>query len=322
MVKKIVLGTLLVGLIGVLVAGGIIRTIDKTGNVAEARGLGRGQGNSETVSLALNGNGQRGGGYGQGGGYGRSAATGERQYPNYETAPEDWVTVEGTVVQAPAAGVDLLIATETGEEITIGTGPSYMEAQGFTLQAGEQIQVQGYWQDGEFKAAQVTRLQDGQTLTLRDQLGRPAWAGNGQRATGQSAALPQAGQGQGQGGQGQGQGGQGQGRVDPPGDGTGTGQAQVDEWLTLQGTVAMATTDELVVQTTGGEQILMDGRPWRFAQEAGFSAQAGDQLVLVGFYEGGDFEVGQIENMATGQVVLIRDEDGRPLWAGQGWRNG
>lgn len=314
MVKKIVLGTLLVGLIGVLIAGGIIRTIDKTDNVAEARGLGRGQGNSETVSLALDGNGQRGGGTGQGGGYGRSAATGERQYPNYEAAPEDWVTVEGTVVQAPAAGVDLLIATETGEEIAIGTGPSYMEAQGFTLQAGEQVQVQGYWQDGELKAAQVTRLRDGQTLTLRDQLGRPAWAGNGQRATGQSAALPQAGQGQGQG-----QGGQGQ--ADAPGDGTGTGQAQVDEWLTLQGTIVSVTPDELVVQTTGGEQVLMDGRPWRFAQEAGFSAQAGDQLVLVGFYENGDFEVGQIENMATGQLVLIRDENGRPLWAGQGWRN-
>jgi hypothetical protein len=313
MVKKIVLGTLLVGLIGVLVAGGIIRTIDKTDNVAEARGLGRGQGNSETVDLALNGNGQRGGGSGQGSGYGRSAVSGERQYPNYETAPEDWVTVEGTVVQAPAAGVDLVIATESGEEIVIGTGPSYMETQGFTLQADEQVQVQGYWQDGEFKAAQVTRLLDGQTLTLRDQLGRPAWAGNGQRATGQTPALPQAGQGQGS---------QGQGSVDAPGDGTGTGQAQVDEWLTLQGTVASVTSDELVVQTTGGEQVLMDGRPWRFAQEAGFSAQAGDQLVLVGFYEDGDFEVGQIENLASGQVVPIRDEDGRPLWAGRGWRSG
>ena len=44
MLKKIVLGTLLVGLIGVLVAGGLIRTIDKTAQVAEARGSEGGQG--------------------------------------------------------------------------------------------------------------------------------------------------------------------------------------------------------------------------------------------------------------------------------------
>ena len=47
MFKRIVLGTLLIGLIGVLVAGAIIRTVDKTENVAEARGLGQGRGESE-----------------------------------------------------------------------------------------------------------------------------------------------------------------------------------------------------------------------------------------------------------------------------------
>lgn len=36
----------------------------------------------------------------------------------------------------------------------------------------------------------------------------------------------------------------------------------------------------------------------------------------------GENEMGQIDNITTGQTVLVRDENGRPLWAGQGRGNG
>jgi hypothetical protein len=209
------LGTLLVGLIGILVAGAIIRTVDKTENVAEARGQGQGRGvgegngyeeqqtgwntSSDTERKGRGGNGQEVDAF-------------VRQYPNYESTPEEWVLIDGVVAQAPAVGVDLTVKTGDGQEIAVGTGPGYMEAQGFTLQAGEQVQVQGYWEDDELKAAQVTRLPDGQTITLRDQDGRPRWAGSGKRANEQQATLPQGGQGQGGAGRGQGQGGRGQGQ--------------------------------------------------------------------------------------------------------------
>ena len=142
MIKKIVLGTLLVGLIGVLVAGGIIRTLDKTENVAEAQGRGYGQGRVEVGDLA--GEAVAGGqGYGRGrsaevdtqgysgGGYGQGAGVAERQYPNFEAPSGEQIAYEGTVVQAPATGVDLVVKTDGGEEIVVGTGPGYMEAQGF-----------------------------------------------------------------------------------------------------------------------------------------------------------------------------------------------
>jgi hypothetical protein len=183
MLRKVMLGTVLVGLMGILVAGAIIRTAEKTGNVAEAQGLGRGKSELETAGYSAEGAGQGRGGYGQG------AGAAERQYPNYEGAPEDWVVYEGTVVQAPAAGVDMVIETSDGQEVLVGTGPGYMEDQGFTLQAGEQVQVQGYWEGDEFKAAQVTRLRDGQSITLRDQAGRPAWAGAGRRGEGARTEL-------------------------------------------------------------------------------------------------------------------------------------
>jgi hypothetical protein len=38
----------------------------------------------------------------------------------------------------------------------------------------------------------------------------------------------------------------------------------------------------------------------------------------VGIYENGRFEVGEIVNLGTGQNVLVRDENARPLWAGRG----
>jgi hypothetical protein len=195
-----------------------------------------------------------------------------------------------------------------------------MAAQDFALQAGERVQVQGYWEDDELKAAQVTRLADGQSITLRDEAGRPAWAGNGRQATGREALpsqgdLGQAGQGQG----GFGQGGQGgTGREGAQADGTGRGQAQVDGWITVQGTVTSVDGVSLSVLTDDGQEIVIEGRAWRFAQELGFNVQSGKAVTLLGFYEDDRFEVGQLGSGTGSQMLPIRDESGRPMWAGRG----
>ena len=324
MLKKIVLGTLLVGLIGVLVAGAIIRTVDKTENVAEARGLGHGNSVSEVgegLAEGLGqGQGQAGQGQGQGQGQGRSAlgtgngqsaSSADRLYPSYDEVAEEMELYEGNVLLSPETDGDLVIMTDEGQEITVGTGPGYMEEQGFALQAGERVRVLGYWEDNELKAAQLTRLQDGQTITLRDQLGRPAWSGAGNRDNAvEDASGTWAGRGSG--------GYNGDGRTDALGDGAGTGLAEVDEWLEVSGTVATIDAGLLAVQLDNGEMVEIDGRPWTFAQEMGFTAKVGDQLTLVGFDEDGEFEVGQFDNLSTGLSIAIRDVNGRPLWAGGG----
>ena len=69
----------------------------------------------------------------------------------------------------------------------------------------------------------------------------------------------------------------------------------------------------MTLQTGSGEIVIAD-RPWSYALEAGFSAQAGDQVTVQGFYEGETFEAGQLTNGDL--VVSIREESGRPLWAG------
>jgi hypothetical protein len=53
--------------------------------------------------------------------------------------------------------------------------------------------------------------------------------------------------------------------------------------------------------------------------DAGFSAEISDSIALNGFYETADkFEVLFIENLTKGIEVQIREESGRPLWAGNG----
>ncbi|MEA2007778.1 MAG: hypothetical protein U9O54_01550 [Chloroflexota bacterium] len=93
------------------------------------------------------------------------------------------------------------------------------------------------------------------------------------------------------------------------------GQKTEHDWATLECSVSSITTRDMLVTTTDGQEILVSRRPWRFAQEQGFTAQVGDQLTLDGFYENGEFEIANITNLRNGQIVYLRDEAGHPLWA-------
>ena len=154
-------------------------------------GQGRGQGSQQADANAGQGRGQGGQGPGanagtdeavSGGGYGRGQGQGSSQpsraEPQAETA--DWRTLEGTVVETE----ELVIETADGETVQIGLGPShYRESQGFDLQVGDSVSVSGYFEDGEFKAAQVVKPDTGESIVLRDTSGRPMWSGRGNRKT-------------------------------------------------------------------------------------------------------------------------------------------
>ena len=127
-----------------------------------------------------------------------------------------------------------------------------------------------------------------------------------------------AGYGRGGGGEGRGYGSGTQGQGSRRGDQTGTGQAHVEEWLTLNGTVTGVDGNALLAQTEDGAQVTVENRAWWFAQEEGFSAEVGDEVTLLGFYEGGELKIGRIDDLTNGQSILLRDENGRPMWAGRG----
>jgi hypothetical protein len=131
---------------------------------------------------------------------------------------------------------------------------------------------------------------------------------NGVAEPAQAATATQGGQGY--------QGGQGSGA--DTGDRQGAGPLAETEdhaWVTLTGVVISVDDTQMVVQTDSGEIVIAD-RPWTFALDAGFTAQVGDEVTLDGFYEGDTFEAGQLTN---GELVTsIREDSGRPLWAGGG----
>ena len=133
----------------------------------------------------------------------------------------------------------------------------------------------------------------------------------------------QAAQGQGAGGNGGGAYGRGQGsgrsgaRGATVGTGDGVGlENPADTWVAVSGTV-VAFDDDLIVRTTEGDVEVGTGPEW-YWDANGIALNAGDEVVLRGFYEGDEFEIGAIENATTGESLEMRDETGRPLWAGRG----
>lgn len=101
----------------------------------------------------------------------------------------------------------------------------------------------------------------------------------------------------------------------------GVAQSGELEWFTLEGQVVAFDPTALLISVPGQEELEISGRAWIFAQEAGFTLQPGDHLLLTGFYETEDhFEVSHIQNQSSGEVLFLRDESGRPMWAG--WRRG
>ncbi len=105
------------------------------------------------------------------------------------------------------------------------------------------------------------------------------------------------------------------------GEGFGVGLAEVDDQVTLNGTVVSISPEILVIELTDGSLLEVEGRVLSFLNEKGFSLSSGDDLKITGFYEGDSFEVIQITNDGSGQTIRVRDQDGRPFWAG-GRQNG
>jgi hypothetical protein len=156
MLKKIMLGGLLVALVGVLVAGGINRAAARGG---ETNSIQHGQ---TTQSVA-----QRGGRNGLGGNQNSSEAN-----------ATEWQAVLGTVSSVDASHLE--IALSDGSSIEIGGRAWQLAvAQNFNANVGASVTLHGFNEDGVFQASQIDNQSNGQTLSLRDTTGRPLWAGRG-----------------------------------------------------------------------------------------------------------------------------------------------
>ena len=98
--------------------------------------------------------------------------------------------------------------------------------------------------------------------------------------------------------------------------GSGEGYAAT-EWITVSGEVTAFVDDELTIRTADGEVVMHLGPEW-YWETKGIALNPGDEVEVTGFYESDEFEVAGIENLTTGESVVLRDDSGRPMWAGGG----
>jgi hypothetical protein len=89
---------------------------------------------------------------------------------------------------------------------------------------------------------------------------------------------------------------------------------RIVEWETLTGKVIVVDGD-ITIQTAEGPVLVGMGQS---AYREGFGLEVGDEITVLGFHEDGEFKAGTVENLTTGEMIVLRDEAGRPMWAGQG----
>ena len=325
MIKRIIVTTLVVILLG---ATGVAAYDAYQGNSTldlstdDLFAAGQGQGNEAQGQGQRGGQGQGQGRQDQGQGQGQSADMSE-------PVAHEWVTLTGTVLSTDQQ--TLTVDTAEQGELTLELGiPGFASEQGVAFNPGDQVKITGFEENGMFQAGQIDNETTGESLLLRDPNGRPLWAGRGQgqgqgggqgHGQGHSGSQAQT-QGHGRGGQGQGQRGELQGQGGQ-GQQSGLPQATDRDWTKLTGEIVSSTDQNLTVETVEKGQLLVQLGPPGFASQQNVAFNAGDLVTLTGFSGENDlFQAGQITNDTTGQILMLRDPNGRPLWAGRGQGGG
>jgi len=214
-----------------------------------------------------------------------------------ENMGQPW-QADGTITDLDETGFTL--TTENGDFYIELSPTDYWQAQAATLEIGAQVSVEGTENAGMIHAFNVTISED-QELQLRTEEGQPLWSGGVDNSRGQNR-------------------GGDTGQVD--GERSPEPQVQIDEWVTINGTLMAFQGGNMTVSTAEGDLLsIQTGQP-RFFAGQGVSFVVGDEVTLVGYYEGGQFIAGDITQTSTGARVMLRDPNGRPLWAGPGNGNG
>ena len=171
---------------------------------------------------------------------------------------------------------------------------------------------QGQGRGGQ--GARVEAMPEGGLGRGQESGGQGARGGYGRGQDGAQGAPANQGGSQGSTGRGQGQGGQGA-RAAEAG-----GQVEAADWETVEG--AVVETVELVVQMADGQTVQVGLGPSHYRESQGFALEVGDRVKVSGYWEDGEFKAMQVENLDTGDSIVLRDLSGRPMWAGQGRRSG
>lgn len=176
MVKSILKWTLYAGVVGLLIFGAVIRTEAKGGEEnSQAEMLG-GNGGSDSLSQGGLGAGQSDEGTGRNGG---SAGSGEQVLLAAEEEHE-WASLAGVVVSLDDESLWIDTDQEEYLEIT-GRAWSFILDAEMIFSVGDEVELEGFFEDGEFEVSSILDLTTDTFLQVREDSGRPLWSGGAGR---------------------------------------------------------------------------------------------------------------------------------------------
>ena len=89
-----------------------------------------------------------------------------------------------------------------------------------------------------------------------------------------------------------------------------------EAWQTIRGTVVSQEDNRLTIRTTAGAVMEMGLGPWGYWLAHGITLSPDDEVEIRGFVSNGEFEPAEIRNLTTGEHIVLRDEEGSPVWRG------
>ncbi len=194
----------------------------------------------------------------------------------------------GEILELSAVGMRL--ALTDGSDVFVELGPvDFWQSQG-TLLPGADVVVDGFFNGTDYHVRAVT-TSNGIVITMRDSSGRPLWAGGVNSSAGENGGLGEV-------------------------------QIPADEWVMVDGTVTALTNNGLTLLTPDGETMMVSFGRADFWQQQSVTFAAGDQISMQGFWQADQFTPAQVIKSETGERILLRDPNGRPLWAGPGRSQG
>lgn len=221
------------------------------------------------------------------------AAVQQQLNQSVDSVGEPW-TASATIVQLGEVG--MTVALEDNSQVYVELGPSFYWQEQGALAVNDLITIDGFYNGDQYHAAAITQA-DGSVLALRSESGQPLWSGGASNGA-------EAGHGNAEAG--------------------GAGQVQVapEDWSTLNATVVTVNRNGLTIETAEGEVMALSfGRP-DFWQQQTVQFNAGDAVDIQGFWQDGQFQTGVVTKVETGERLLLRDPNGRPLWGGPGRSSG
>lgn len=174
MIRKVLIGGLAAVVIAAAGAGAYQAFASSSSDTPAASGV-------DGVAVSTNGNGYHGG---------EEASRGDGTgVPNPQANAGEFSTHSGTVDSV--AGNVFTMDPGDGSSMTVQLGNSYYaETVGLALQEGDSVTVTGFWETPDtftVQAIEVTAGDTPGTFVLREESGRPMWAGGGGQHGGGSA---------------------------------------------------------------------------------------------------------------------------------------